>query len=101
MNPGNTHGSTMSEKPKPCAHRPLTEDVLHSAQEDVAGEVVWKNRDATPPRGGALGKNVSNFAAREPLMASLMAMAVGAVLTLALQRGLARGKARIENAGLT
>jgi hypothetical protein len=34
-------------------------------------------------------------------MASLMAMAVGAVLTLALQRGLARGKARIENAGLT
>jgi formate/nitrite transporter FocA (FNT family) len=38
---------------------------------------------------------VSNFAARQPLKASLLAMAAGAMLTLALQRGLAQGKARI------
>ncbi len=95
MNPGNTHGATFSAKSKPCAHRPLAEDVLHSAQEDVAGEVVWNNRDGAQALPEPLGRRVSNFAASEPLTASLLAMALGAVLTLALQRSLARGKARI------
>ncbi|MEY3487156.1 MAG: hypothetical protein RL075_1161, partial [Pseudomonadota bacterium] len=27
MNPGNTHGSPLSEQPRHCAHRPLAEDV--------------------------------------------------------------------------
>jgi hypothetical protein len=101
MNPGNTHGSALNEKPRHCAHRPLAEDVLHSAQEDVAGEVVWKNRDVAQAQPGPLRRKVSNFAASEPLAASLLAMALGAVLTLALQRGLARGKARYsKNDGL-
>lgn len=95
MNPGNTHGSPLSEQPRRCAHRPLAEDVLYSAQEDAAGEVVWKSRDDAHARPGPLVTRMSNFAASEPLKASLLAMAVGAVLTLALQRGLARGKARI------
>ena len=94
MTPGNTHGSALNEKPRHCAHRPLAEDVLHSAQEDVAGEVVWQNREIAHTRSGSLGKRVSNFAASEPLKASLLAMALGAVLTLVVQRGLARGKAR-------
>jgi hypothetical protein len=95
MNPGNTHGAPFSEKSKPFAHRSLAEDVLHSAQEDVLGEVVWQIRDGAHVRSGLLGKRVSNFVAREPLKASLLAMAIGAMLTLALQRGLAQGKARI------
>ena len=94
MNPGNTHGSPLSEQPRHCAHRPLAEDVLHSAQEDVMGEVVWKSRDDAHAQPGPLVRRVSNFAANEPLKASLLAMALGAVLTLALQRGLARNKAR-------
>ena len=94
MNPANTHGSPLSEKPKPFAHRPLAEDVLYSAQEDAAGEVVWKSRDDTLAQPGPLVKRVSNFAASAPLKASLLAMAVGAMLTLALQRALARGKVR-------
>jgi hypothetical protein len=95
MNPGNTHDSALSEKPKHCAHRPLAEDVLHSAQEDVLGEVIWQSHDDTHAWPGLLGRRVSNFAARQPLKASLLAMAAGAMLMLALQRGLARGKARI------
>jgi len=94
MNPGNTHGSALNEKPRHCAHRPLAEDVLHSAQEDVAGEVVRLNHEIAHARSGSLGKRVSDFASREPLTASLLAMALGAMLTLALQRSLARGKAR-------
>ena len=94
MIPGNTHGSALNEKPRLCAHRPLTEDVLHSAQEDVAGEVVRQNRVIAHAHSGSLGKRVSDFASREPLTASLLAMALGAMLTLALQRSLARGKAR-------
>ena len=94
MNPGNTHGSALNEKPKLCAHRPLAEDVLHSAQEDVVGEVTWQNRHVAQTQPGPLRRRVSNFAANEPLKASLLAMALGAVLTLALQRGLARNKAR-------
>lgn len=95
MNPGNTHGSPLSEKPGLCAHRPLAEDVLHSAQEDVVGEVFWKNRDAERTVQGPLQTRVLNFVAREPLKASLSAMALGAVLVLAVQRVLARGKSRI------
>ncbi len=94
MNPGNTHSSPLNEKPRHSAHRPLAEDVLHSAQEDVMGEVVWKNRDDAHILSEPLAKRVSNFVAREPLKASLLAMAVGAMLSLALQHGLARGKAR-------
>ena len=94
MNPGNTHGSALSEKPRLCAHRPLAEDVLHSAREDVAGEVAWQNGHVAQARPGPLRKRVSSFAASEPLTASLLSMALGAVLTLALQRGLARNKTR-------
>jgi hypothetical protein len=94
MNPGNPHGSALNEKPRHCAHRPLAEDVLHSAQEDMAGEVVRQNRDVAHAQQGSLKRRASNFAASEPLTLSLLAMALGAVLTLALQRGLARGKAR-------
>jgi hypothetical protein len=93
MNPGNTHGSALNEKPRLCAHRPLAEDVLHSAQEDVAGEVAWQNRHVAQSQPGPLRRKVSNFAASEPLTASLLAMALGAALTLAVQRSLARGKA--------
>jgi hypothetical protein len=94
MNPANTHGSPLSEKPRHFAHRPLAEDVLYSAQEDAAGEVVWKSRDDAHAQPERLVKRVSNFAASEPLKASLLVIAVGAMLTLALQRVLARGKAR-------
>jgi hypothetical protein len=94
MNPGNTHASALSEKSRPCAHRPLAEDVLHSAREEVVGEVVRQSRDGEHARPESLKKRVADFAANEPLKASLLAMALGAVLTLTLQRSLARGKAR-------
>lgn len=95
MNHGNTHGLALSEKPRYCAHRPLAEDVMRSAREDVVGEVVWHNREPAHERPAPLEKSGPIFAASEPPWASLLAMAVGAVLTLALQRGLARGKARL------
>ena len=94
MNPANNYGSPLSEKQKPLAHRPLAEDVLYSAQEDAAGEVVWKSRDHAHAQPELPIKRGANFATSDPLKASLLAMAVGAMLTLALQRGLARGKAR-------
>ena len=94
MNPGNTHGSALNEKPRLCAHRPLAEDVLHSAQEDMVEEVTWQNGHVAQARPESLRKRVSSFAASEPLTASLLSMALGAVLTLVLQLGLARNKAR-------
>lgn len=91
--PSASHGSALNEKPRLCAHRPLAENVLHSAREDVAGEVAWQNRHVAQARPGPLRRRVSSFAASGPLTASLLAMALGAVLTLVLQRGLARRKA--------
>ena len=97
MIPGNTHIAPSSEKPKHCAHRPLAEAVLHSAQEEVMADTV-RSGPASPgneyTRMTSMEKRVSDFATREPLKASLLAMAIGALLTLALQRGLAQGKAR-------
>ena len=58
------------------------------------GEVVWQSRDDAHAWPGLLRKRVSNYAAREPLKASMLAMAIGAMLTIALQRGLAQGQAR-------
>ena len=97
MNSGNARGSTLNDKSRHFAHRPLNEDVLHSAQEDVLGEVEWNERQS-PEKGGTwlapLGKRVSQFVANEPLKASLLAMTLGAVLTLVLQHGPSRGKPR-------
>lgn len=94
MNPDHTHGSPLRDQPRACAHRPLAEDVMHSAREEVTGEVILHNRAAAPERPASVEKSGPNIAASEPLLASLLAMAAGAVLTLALQRRFARGKAR-------
>ena len=97
MHPGNSHGSTLDKKTRHFARRSLEEEVLHSAQEDLMGEAFWRGL-LSPPGARTwltpLENKVSDFAGRQPLKASFLAMALGALLVLALQRGLTRGKAR-------
>lgn len=96
MHPGNTH-TKIHQKPEHSAHRPLNEEVLHSAQEDMLGEAVWRGLLSPPDTHTwltPLENKVADFAGRQPLRASLLAMSLGALMVLALQLSLAKGKAR-------
>ena len=95
MNPGTSHGVTLNDKPRRRAHRRLDEDVLHSAQE----EVFCAPMTMAPARAGSVSdwlvhveQRMACYAAQKPRTATLMAMAIGGLLTLSLARSLARGK---------
>jgi len=94
MNPGNTHGTTLNDKPRHLAHRRLDEDVLHSAQEDMFGEPASEAQHGMTALQEWLGpvkRKITGFTTRKPLTAALFAMAMGGLLILALERSLLRG----------
>jgi len=97
MNPGNTHGATLNDKPRQFAHRRLDEEVLHSAQEEVLCgpmSIVSSAPVSAQSRLTQVEMKMACYAAQQPLRAALFAMAIGGLLTLAVQRSVMRVKWR-------
>ena len=97
MNPGNTHGATLNDKPRHLAHRRLDEDVLHSAQEEVlCGPLSMGSFEPgnAQSRLTPVQMKMASYAAQQPLRAALFTMAIGGLLALAVQRSLVRVKWR-------